>query len=962
MVRLMSNVRSGAGRALLALLSVALLALCAAIFVANAPSAEAQSPPDPSGQVCPPHIPPFPAVPCFDLDDKTGSTPIDDDSRNTLNEINENLRRERGGNWGQPSITPGPGAIESIDAPANLSVTPGEGYLDIAWDAVSGATGYDVQAQTAGSSSWHDVAGNVTGTSHRYTTSATIDHVRVRARNTSGAGNWSQVSRLPAADWLNTVQSAGAASASSAGGGIASQLTAPTWGTISRYYDASRRSDRIDVNWTGDTDSTGYNLVCAVGGGSSAGWNWHPCGWIDEATGTVTYTTVPANASQPVGIVSYKREAGSGLPPGIIPLDEVRSYGVAIRSVSATPSEASAWVASASIRPLHPQLSNLTHTRGDGQITLRWTPNPWTTGYEIDCDTYDSTQSPHSPSYTRCATLTNQDHSASEHNVTISTWTAGGTNYAIDNTSTYDIRICSTNATGYGCHLAPLISPNTALTVSNFTVTTATLTIAHHSGDWYYKHTNTGATCDGPVSGTSKDLTGLTANTTYTYSAYSDSGCTSGNLLAAASPFTTLSSVSNLTSTKHTSFESQIHNALSAAVAFTTGSNASGYVLKSVTVPLKNTGGTSGVIFQLRGMEGTGQYSSTSQPSDASLSTLTTATPTASTYTDTTVTCSGSGCGLSPDTTYFIVASALDAALAYSWAVSTSEIETAQPSGNGWSVGFGHYKTGDRNTIWGSYDDWNIAEIGFVNAPGLTSSGVTATTATLTIGNHHDAWYYKATSGPHTACQGPVAAGTSSASLTGLSAGTSYTYSAYSDSGCTNANLLATAAAFTTPQQVVSVSNLSETTATNAHVLDTAIAQEFKTGANTGGYTLSSVQVEFEFVLNAGAVTVTLRERLANGQPATTVLATLSGTAAAGAATFTCSSSCDLSASTSYFVYAAASSTGAAYARLTDRDTEALTPAGNGWSIANASRYQQGLWGEFPGGLSMKIKVTATEK
>ena len=47
----------------------------------------------------------------------------------------------------------------------------------------------------------------------------------------------------------------------------------------------------------------------------------------------------------------------------------------------------------------------------------------------------------------------------------------------------------------------------------------------NHAGDWYYKHTNTGATCDGPVSGTSKDLTGLTANTSYTYSAYSDSSC-----------------------------------------------------------------------------------------------------------------------------------------------------------------------------------------------------------------------------------------------------------------------------------------------------------------------------------------------------------------------------------------------------------------------------------------------------
>ena len=81
--------------------------------------------------------------------------------------------------------------------------------------------------------------------------------------------------------------------------------------------------------------------------------------------------------------------------------------------------------------------------------------------------------------------------------------------------------------------------------------------------------------------------------------------------------------------------------------------------------------------------------------------------------------------------------------------------------------------------------------------PSLTTSAVTATTATLTIAHHGSgAWYYKATTGPHTTCQGPVAAGTTSVDLTGLTAGASYVYSAYSDSGCST--LIATAASFTT--------------------------------------------------------------------------------------------------------------------------------------------------------------------
>ena len=85
---------------------------------------------------------------------------------------------------------------------------------------------------------------------------------------------------------------------------------------------------------------------------------------------------------------------------------------------------------------------------------------------------------------------------------------------------------------------APSFTTLATLASSSVSATGATLTIAGHTGDWYYKHTNTGATCDGPVSGTSTTVT-LSAGTSYTFSAYSDSECTSANLLATASAFTT---------------------------------------------------------------------------------------------------------------------------------------------------------------------------------------------------------------------------------------------------------------------------------------------------------------------------------------------------------------------------------------------------------------------------------------
>ena len=78
-----------------------------------------------------------------------------------------------------------------------------------------------------------------------------------------------------------------------------------------------------------------------------------------------------------------------------------------------------------------------------------------------------------------------------------------------------------------------------SLTAGSVTKDGATLTIANHSGNWYYKYTSpTGGQCSSnAVSGTSTTLTGLDTGTTYTFKAYSDSQCSVE--LATASDFTT---------------------------------------------------------------------------------------------------------------------------------------------------------------------------------------------------------------------------------------------------------------------------------------------------------------------------------------------------------------------------------------------------------------------------------------
>ena len=81
----------------------------------------------------------------------------------------------------------------------------------------------------------------------------------------------------------------------------------------------------------------------------------------------------------------------------------------------------------------------------------------------------------------------------------------------------------------------------------------------------------------------------------------------------------------------------------------------------------------------------------------------------------------------------------------------------------------------------------------------LTASSVTTTAATLTIANHTGAWWYERTAGTpaDTTCHS-VAAGTTTANLSSLTANTSYTYKAYDQSGCNSADEIATAT-FTTP-------------------------------------------------------------------------------------------------------------------------------------------------------------------
>ena len=247
-----------------------------------------------------------------------------------------------------------------------------------------------------------------------------------------------------------------AAAKSGASAQSQNKLTAPTWGTITRDNGTrlNLHDQKLNLNWTAVTGATGYNVVCS----DTDGWSWWQCGSI--TSGSTTTLTVDNYAD------------GSDL-------ERSRDYKVGVRAVNSNPAQASNWTNSANIRRIRWELDNLTSTRGNGTITLSWTPNLFTTGYQIHCAEADMTP-PYSASvYTLCATLTGQVDTAASHSVTIPHST--NSTYTIDNTKTYDIKIISTNQWGQSDGwFAPLVLP-LSVGASNVGQTTAKLTVANYT-------------------------------------------------------------------------------------------------------------------------------------------------------------------------------------------------------------------------------------------------------------------------------------------------------------------------------------------------------------------------------------------------------------------------------------------------------------------------------------------------
>ena len=113
----------------------------------------------------------------------------------------------------------------------------------------------------------------------------------------------------------------------------------------------------------------------------------------------------------------------------------------------------------------------------------------------------------------------------------------------------------------------------------------------------------------------------------------------------------------------------------------------------------------------------------------------------------------------------------------------TSELQT--PTGYSgiyadWNLNLDGVTGDDDPWDFGTSSDYPVLK----SAPaGLAVTNIAHTTATLALGNQTSAWWYKGDQSGATCTS--VAAGTTTAGLATLTAGTAYTYKAYSDSGCT---------------------------------------------------------------------------------------------------------------------------------------------------------------------------------
>ena len=383
---------------------------------------------------------------------------------------------------------------------------------------------------------------------------------------------------------------------------------------------------------------------------------------------------------------------------------------------------------------------------------------------------------------------------------------------------------------------------------SDYTATTIKLTISNYTNNtaWYYKRTTpSSSTCASAGTGTTSTVTGLTANTAYAFTAYSDSDCGT-SLGAVKDSLTQATTLRTLRAKMSTPRVSPLNKKLYVEWDARTGADGYDVEWKSGTQSWGNTNRygsptTSGTTYltipdtsndddMSNGTEYTvrirSKYSAASQFSEWSDGVK--ATPNKEKLRASNIGTTGARLNIDnyridpddelyDDNNWWYKYTEPAGGTCSSTNNSTGEAKLYVDLSNlssGTTYTFQAYKNLDCSSTLGD-------PVTFITrnppppapTPRLSTSAVTETTATLATANYWGSWYYKRTQPtegdhPYGTCSAAVTG--TSVNLTGLRADTSYTFTAYSDKDCTS---FIDSYSFTTaaPPPAVNLSTLSLT-------------------------------------------------------------------------------------------------------------------------------------------------------
>ena len=308
------------------------------------------------------------------------------------------------------------------------------------------------------------------------------------------------------------------------------------------WKDVSSTSTSLSHTVTGLTDGTTYTFkvraVNTAGSGVSGGGT-SPESAASAATAPQTATLAATNVMATTATLTitaysgnwyYKRTApsvgdcvavtGIGTPDyaSITGLSPGTSYIFKVYSDNSCDTELTSATTTAKFLTRPGQVSGVTVIASNRSLSVNWTaPSGTVTRYTV------------------------QWKSGSGEYDTTNQATPTGTSYIISglaNDTQYTLRVAAKNGAGDGAWSADATgTPNTnvTLTAGAATADSLKLTITNHSGTWYYKYTSPdGDSSCTVVSSTTTVATGLAANTSYTYTAYGDSNCTTEPITATA--------------------------------------------------------------------------------------------------------------------------------------------------------------------------------------------------------------------------------------------------------------------------------------------------------------------------------------------------------------------------------------------------------------------------------------------